>query len=223
MEKATKETGSLLIALGLFQSECPAIKKQSTAGGGKFSYKYGGLPHILETIKPHMKKAGLCFTQPIITVDGIEYLMTIIYHSATGEKIESQVALPQVEFQQMNVVQSKGAIISYIRRYAIMSILGLVTEDDDTDAAGETKKIEAKKDIIPEKKWLNSGSKEWQGALKYLNEGGKISEIKKKYKISKANEETLLNDAMIFDDLPFDKEDAEDNEIMQPNTNFENK
>ena len=75
-----------------------------------------------------MKDNGLCFTQPITMRDGKEYIDTYIVHAASAQYIISSVELPNVSFQAMNEVQSKGAIISYMRRYAIMSILGLVTE-----------------------------------------------------------------------------------------------
>jgi len=233
-KKIEEKITGIVTALGIFQNEVPAISKSSEAGQGNFKYKYGSLPHIIEAIKPHMKKAGLVFTQPIVWRDGNEFIHTTLYHTKTGEKIDSKMLLPEVEFKGMNIVQAKGAIITYMRRYALMAILGLVTDDDDTDAQGQTepkKKSEpsVKADELP---WLNpSPPEKWNAALKYLADGGKIAEIKKKYRIGKNNEEKLLNEAMTFDDLPFDRKDVEDAEIEstiegdatnQANINFEN-
>jgi len=217
-EAKTVKSASVYAALAVFQQDCPAIKKESKAeaGDGKWSYKYGSLPHIIEEIKPHLKKAGLVFSQPIVTREGVEYILTNVVHVDSAEMIDSKIELPKEEFKGMNVVQSKGAIITYMRRYALMSILGLVTEDDDTDAQGETKakskgSTAAKAD---EKPWLNPEkagkvTDTWQKAVKYLADGGKVTEIKAKYRISKANEERLLNEAMTYDDLPFDRQEAE--------------
>lgn len=215
--KTDEKITGIVTALGIFQNEVPAISKSSEAGTGNFKYKYGSLPHIIEAIKPHMKKAGLVFTQPIVTREGVEYISTILYHTKTGEKIESKIALPQVEFKGMNIVQSKGAIITYMRRYALMSILGLVTDDDDNDAQGETATKQKSEPVnkAAELPWLNpSPPEKWNAALKYLADGGKITEIKKKYRIGKNNEEKLLNEAMTFDDLPFERQSVEDAEIL---------
>jgi len=236
-EETPKITG-IVKALGEFQNLCPAIKKEKTAGSGKFTYKYGSLPHIIETIRPHMKKAGLAFTQPIEMLhNGGEAIRTILYDTKTGEKIESQMLLPEIKFQGMNELQSKGSAITYLRRYGLMSILGLVTEEDDNDAAGKTEtkaKPAAKKNPetvtvlganiskatpAPAKKaWLNpevdgKPNPNWNKALKYLADGGTIADIKAKYQIGKNNEERLLNEAITFDDLPFDRIATEEAEI----------
>lgn len=222
-EKAGSEK-SIVEALAVFQQACPAIKKDSTATGTKYTYKYGSLPHVLETIKPHMKKAGLTFSQPIIWVDGIQFISTRLYHVESGERMESRMMLPEYEFAQMNAIQSKGSVITYFRRYALMSILGIVAEEDDNDAQGQGKansgssRSAAKGSTKQgDKPWLNpkEGGKVnpiWTQAVKYLADGGTIEKVKTKYRISKANEEKILNDAMTFDDLPFDRQEAEQQE-----------
>ena len=58
-------------------------------------------------------------------------------HVETGEKITSRTAIPQgVKLGKMNDFQVLGSAITYLRRYALSAILGLVT-DKDTDAGGE--------------------------------------------------------------------------------------
>ena len=236
---------TLYAGLAQFQSQCPAIKKDTEAGT-KFKYKYGSLPHVLEQIKPHMAAAGLGFTQPILIEQNpegerVEVIRTILFHVEDEKTIESVIELPDFKFDQMNVMQSKGSIITYLRRYAIMSVLGIVAEEDDNDAQGDGKKVSKKpaaKGSAPaskaaEKPYLNPEPKEtWLKAVKYLADGGNIGEIKKKYRLGKNNEERLLNEALTFDDLPFDRQAAEageDAEIAstenvgpdEPNTLFD--
>jgi len=229
-EKEIKPIKGIVKALGEFQHECPAISKEKTAGSGNFKYKYGSLPMILETIKPHMKKAGLAFTQPIVSIDGKEFINTTLFDMKTGESIVSSLELPDIKFNGMNELQSKGSAITYLRRYSIMSILGIVTEEDDNDAQGKTEpKAKAQSRQNPateEAPWLNpivggDTNPAWNEALKYLADGGKISDIKKKYKIGKANEDKLLNDSLNYDDLPFDREATQDPD-KQSNMNFDN-
>ena len=60
-----------------------------------------------------------------------------MFHIESGEAIQSDTLIPQnVQLAKMNEFQVLGSAITYIRRYALSSMLGLVT-DKDTDASGE--------------------------------------------------------------------------------------
>jgi hypothetical protein len=115
-------------ALASFQQECPVIHKETTG----HNYTYADLPTILEVINPILKKHNLGFTQLLIE-DGLK---TIIFHTISGEAIESNATIPQITLRGMNEYQSFGSGITYYRRYALSAALGLVT-DKDTDASGE--------------------------------------------------------------------------------------
>ena len=122
----------LFKALAEFQQECPTIHK-ATQGYG---YSYADLPTIFEVINPLLKKNGLGFTQLLNEGD----IVTILFHVASGESIESFTNIPKdVELKGMNPFQVYGSACTYMRRYSLSSILGIVT-DKDTDANGEQKK-----------------------------------------------------------------------------------
>ena len=133
-------------ALAAFQQECPTIKKMETAkvrtkAGGEYSYNYAGLPSIIETINPLLSKHGLAFTQPLQAVDGMRYIKTILFHIESGETLESLAEIPKVTFPGMNDYQALGSGITYIRRYALASILGIVTDEDNDGASGQGSKL----------------------------------------------------------------------------------
>ena len=113
-------------ALAGFQQECPVIHK----GAQGHNYSYADLPAIFEVINPLLAKHGLGFTQPLQGKD----ILTILFHVETGETIESLTEVPTDTGSRMNIFQSAGSGITYYRRYAISSMLGIVT-DVDTDAA----------------------------------------------------------------------------------------
>lgn len=120
---------NLFKALANFQQEVPVIHK-ATQGYG---YTYADLPAIFETINPLLKKHGLGFTQEMESTS----LKTTIFHIESGEFRESSTDIPQgVVLKGMNDFQVLGSAITYIRRYALSSALGLVT-DKDTDANGK--------------------------------------------------------------------------------------
>lgn len=124
-------------SLAAFQQEVPAIKKNATGYG----YKFADLDEIMKVINPILAKNNLGFTQPI---DGTK-LKTIVFHTLTGESIEGSADIPQgVQLAKMNEFQVMGSAITYIRRYGLVSTLGLVT-DEDADAAGE--QVKTKKTI----------------------------------------------------------------------------
>jgi hypothetical protein len=137
----------LYTAIAAFQQEVPVIHK----GTQGYGYSYADLPAILSIINPLMAKHGLGFTQ-MMTELGLE---TTIFHCASGEKISS---------------------ITYMRRYALSSALGLVT-DKDTDASGEqikpgidaelVNKLAKCKDIT-ELQMLYSTKEDWTNAEKTL-------------------------------------------------------
>ena len=137
----------LFKSLAAFQQEVPVIHK----GTQGFGYSYADLPAIFEKINPLLAKHGLGFTQLLQSKDGLSYLVTLVFHIESGENIESQIILPQVTLKGMNDYQSFGSGVTYFRRYALSSALGLVT-DKDTDASGEQVKGEPKKPTIDNKR-----------------------------------------------------------------------
>lgn len=123
---------NLYKSLADFQQEVPVIHK----GTKGYGYSYADLPAIFEVINPLLKKNGLGFTQ---LVNGM-CINTVVFHIESGEKIESITDIPQgVQLKGMNDFQVLGSAITYIRRYALSSALGLVT-DKDTDASGVQEK-----------------------------------------------------------------------------------
>lgn len=127
---------NLYKSLAEFQQEVPVIYKETEGYG----YSYADLPTIFEKINPLLKKHGLGFYQG---VEG-KAVKTVVFHAESGEQIESLTDIPQdVHLAKMNQFQVLGSAITYIRRYALSSLLGLVT-DKDTDASGEEIKKEKK-------------------------------------------------------------------------------
>jgi hypothetical protein len=114
-------------ALDAFQQECPVIHKGTTG----HNYTYADLPQIFSVINPLLKKHKLCFTQ-LLENDGIK---TILFHVESAEQLESFTQIPKVKLGSMNDYQAYGSGVTYFRRYALSSMLGIIT-DKDLDAAG---------------------------------------------------------------------------------------
>jgi hypothetical protein len=141
----------LFKAIADFQQEVPVIHK----GTQGYGYSYSDLPAIFKVINPLLQKHGLGFTQLINSHDGQNYLTTTIFHCESAEKIQSTALIPTVSLKGMNDFQSFGSGITYYRRYALASALGLVT-DKDTDASGEQVKHETKKQPINDERFVKA-------------------------------------------------------------------
>jgi hypothetical protein len=164
---------NLFKSLAEFQQEVKVIHK-ATQGYG---YSYTDLPKIFSEINPLMKKHGLGFTQLINSHEGQNYLVTMLFHVESGESIESSALIPIVQLKGMNDYQSFGSGCTYYRRYAISSMLCLVTEKD-LDASGEQEKHEPKKPAIDNKRFLE--------ALKSIQQGDfTVDKLKEKFELTK--------------------------------------
>lgn len=175
---------NLFKALANFQNEVPVILKDTQAYG----YKYADLPAVFAVINPLLKKHGLGFTQ---LINGMQ-VKTIVFHIESAEQIESNTDIPQgVQLKGMNDFQVLGSAITYIRRYALSSILGLVT-DKDTDASGEQTTKEAPKATT--KKPLLFETKDYNNCYSKLIEGViTLATIKQHYSLSTEVEKALKN------------------------------
>ena len=161
------EKKNIYKALAKFQQEVPVLLK----GTDGYGYKYIQLEHIIAQINPLLKKHDLGFTQ---LIDG-SGLTTVLFHHPSGEDISSSCIIPECDMKGMNKFQSAGAGITYFRRYALSSMLGIIS-DQDTDAKVYTTvapKIKVKSEAIT-KVTLEVDSKDWINVLKYISN----SEIK---------------------------------------------
>lgn len=117
----------LATALSLAQSELQAAKFDAVNPFLKNSY--ASLGSIIETARPVLAKNGLSVSQLPIGLDGRIGLSTILMHSS-GQWIESSLMLPVADEKGKSTAQVAGSIISYLRRYAFASVLGIYAEDD---------------------------------------------------------------------------------------------
>lgn len=116
-------------ALLEFQTEGIALQKNAI--NPHFKNKYISLDELLGQVLPVLNRLGIVLLQQPCSVGGDPALSTSITLAATGESIESTMPL----VLQKNDPQGQGAAITYARRYALMSILGLVA-DEDVDGVG---------------------------------------------------------------------------------------
>lgn len=89
-----------------------------------FRSQYADLAAVVNAVRKPLSDNGIAVTQPMN--DGI--LETYLIHS-TGQWLSCSMVLPAV-----NKAQDLGSVLTYYRRYQLLSICGLGAEGDDDDA-----------------------------------------------------------------------------------------
>lgn len=124
-----------------FQAECPSVSKNRTAkipskkdGGTSWGYDFADLNHIAAVVKPHLKRHGFSYT---FDSDGAGVFRCHLHH-VDGHSRIAQVTLPAYQSANINSIQCEGVRHSYGRRYALLSVLGITTGDEDADGAMPT-------------------------------------------------------------------------------------
>ena len=112
-----------------------------------FKSKYADINIVIDMIKPILNEEGILFMQPLSNVDGKPAITTILRHNQ--DSIEYTTVFPDLpkpaEGKKSNPFQDMGSAITYYRRYALISILGLESTDDDANSAPNTPQKENSK------------------------------------------------------------------------------
>lgn len=126
--------GTLFDDLLAAQGEMPNLQK--TGLNPHFGNKYVPLEELMEKVIPVLNKHGLVLMQLPTVVDGHAGLTSSLIHRS-GERIESTMLLMCAKDDP----QGQGSAITYARRYALMSMLGLSADaDDDAQRSMQTAK-----------------------------------------------------------------------------------
>lgn len=96
-----------------------------------FKSQYASLESVLEAVKPALNKNDLLLIQPIVMgTDDKPYIKTTLLHKS-GEYISSTTP---VIFEKHSA-QAAGSGYTYARRYSLLALVAIGSEDDDGNAA----------------------------------------------------------------------------------------
>jgi hypothetical protein len=166
-------TAKLDEALAKAQGEMGVAVENAT--NPHFKSTYADLASVWQAIRAPLTKHGLSVTQwPCHSDDGRLHLVTRLAHS--GEWMQSEYSSPI----GAQTPQALGSAITYAKRYCLMAILGIPSEDDDGNAATESVNLAPKINqtfksaaqvIVAKPKVISSGPRNyaveagWTGAL----------------------------------------------------------
>lgn len=182
------ETGNISKAMCSFNALNLRIEKNGEANiNATVKRKYVKLDDIMNVVRPELAKLN-CYVEQHLAGDSV---ITRVVH-ISGEFIASKLHYQTWEANQVNNLQRLGGGLTYLKRYSISAILNIVA-DEDTDADGNDNVSYKKPAEEDNREWLNltnkngSPSAKGESAIKYIKQGGALSDIQKKYRINKTD------------------------------------
>lgn len=144
---------NIATALLAARNEFPPIHKTKpvkvrTKSGAEYTFMYAPHDAINDVTVPVLGKHGLTMVQPLSNLNGHPAIRTVLLHES-GESIEDTFPLP---LRPDMTAQEVGSAITYVRRYAWVSMLGLVADEDDdgNHASGNSVKAGASPSSAPQ-------------------------------------------------------------------------
>lgn len=160
-------------AMAEFKINAPTIDKDRKVGyttaKGKVGYSHASLYNVTAKISEELSKHGLSASWRTQQTDKIITVTCRISHQM-GHSEETSLSAAPDDSGSKNSIQAIGSTISYLERYSLLSITGLATQDQDTDAIAEekidTNKISILKGLITELKVDESKFLQFMGVEK---------------------------------------------------------
>ena len=137
----------LFSALVNFRDTVSSVKKD--ANNPFFKSKYADLPSILEVIKDPLKESKLAISHKCKSIEWWFVVVTTLGHAESGEYMESEFPVFGSKPQEI------GSSISYARRYNLLALLDIPTEDDDGNDANTAPRTKSEYVWGTPVKWMN--------------------------------------------------------------------
>ena len=185
------------------------VKAQAAMGGAVkdsnnpfFNSKYADLGSVVKAVKEPFADNGLSYVQfPYSSERGVGVTTRLMHTS--GQWLESEFVLPMTKVDP----QGAGSAITYARRYALQSIAGIPTADDD----GEAAMLQARKTL---KQWCD----ELADSIKAIKQGIADGDLSTAYEawneLSADEKEALWVAPTKNNDAPFT---TEERRVMKSN------
>lgn len=126
-------------ALARVQEAAPDIPKTreadiATRGGGGYAYKFAPLEDVVPALRPILREHGFSFGWTTEGLEGGVLRVVCILRHIAGHEERATFPVPTETKAAMSGAQKLGSALTYGRRQSFISVLGLVTVDEDTDA-----------------------------------------------------------------------------------------
>ena len=129
MGMCSENINELACALSKAQGEMTLASEDKV--NPHFKSSYASLGSVWDACRIPLSKNGLCVVQNPHVENGELFLVTMLLHSS-GQWMKSMIPVTNAK----NTPQALGSCITYMRRYALSSMVGIAPgDDDDANAA----------------------------------------------------------------------------------------
>lgn len=164
------------------QKATEAVKKAST--NPAFRSKYADLAGVVEAVVPALNEHGIGVLQ-FPGNDGDKVAITTELLHESGSSVRATLKLTPTKGDPQGV----GSAITYGRRYSLLAATGAAPEDDDGNAASQSRSAPSEpKRVDPPQPSLKERAERFEGTLKIVKT---VEELKKAYNLG----------GKLFDDL----------------------
>ena len=140
--KAEYAKEDFIKAMADFQSECPIIEKTKAVmnkGNTSIRYKFAPMDDIIRAVKDLLKKHGFSYAINCKTNGMITAICTVTHIAGHSEQSEFTVPIDKDAF--MSAQQQYAAALTYAKRYSFCNAFGIMTGEDDNDAAPQEEEV----------------------------------------------------------------------------------
>lgn len=131
--EASQAKKAYVVAMSEFRRECPTIEK--TRSG--HNTKYAGLSESIDQIKSLLAQCGLSHSWRTEQSDALVKVTCTVTHIEGHSENTSLSGAPDTSGSK-NSIQAIGSTVSYLQRYTLFAILGLASQEMDTDGQMDT-------------------------------------------------------------------------------------
>lgn len=144
MEQLDIKLGSVMMSESISELASSLSKAQAKLGAVHkseqgYGYNYASLPSTIEVSRGPLSDNGLSVTQLVGEMNGKRAKVTTLLLHESGQYLGATAEIELIEMKGCNSAQSQGAVISYMRRYALQAILNMAAEDNDASSEGPKK------------------------------------------------------------------------------------
>lgn len=155
MDNQSETIGALAASLAKAQGSLNAALKESK--NPHLKNKYADLASIWNAAREPLAANELAVIQTTDdSGDGGQYLVTTLAHSS-GEWIKGYLRISTEGANKgVNANQALGSSISYMRRYALAAIVGVIQDDDDGNASSGNGNTQQRHEAPPQRPRVDS-------------------------------------------------------------------
>lgn len=123
----TAKSKGFVEALIAFQADLPEIRQDGS--NPHFNSKFATLANVTKVVFPKLVEHGFAFSVGSVVIDGTLVVEATLLHES-GESRSAQFPVTATDPQKI------GSAVTYLRRYALAALTGVVADaDDDGNAA----------------------------------------------------------------------------------------